>query len=442
VTEEFERTPPHDIAAEQSALGGVLLSKEALYDVAEIIQSRDFYRPAHQLVLEAALGLDARGEPVDSITVAHELTVAGNIGKVGGAPYLHTLIASVPTAANAGYYARIVLERARLRRLIEAGTRIVQLGYSGDGDVDDIVDRANAEMVTATAGLEKSGLRTASQIYWDVLKAIEEGKPPGLTTGIRDLDDVLTLGAGQLIVVAARTSVGKSVFGLNLGAHIAIDLGLPVYYWSGEMSQDELMTRLISAEAGVSYKALLDRQLDEAQLRRVLARSDAIENAPIEIDDTENVPQSHVRAALRRMQRAGTLPAAAIIDYLTLHRMPAAESRQYAVADLITGYKTTAREFGIPVVVLHQLNRNSEHRTDHVPVLSDLAHSGQIEADADKVILLHREDMYDRESPRAGEIDLIIAKHRNGPLMTVTAAFQGHLARIVDMAPDYYRQAA
>jgi replicative DNA helicase len=436
VTDEaFERTPPHDLGAEQAALGGMLLSADAIADVVETIAPRDCYRPAHQIVYEAILDLYGRGEPADPVSVADVLARRGELARVGGAPYLHTLIATVPTAANAGYYARIVRDRAILRRLVEAGTRIVQLGYSADGDaVEAITDRARGEVEDAIAAHDRTDLRTTEQITWDVLAALEEAEPRGISTGYLDLTAALTgLAPGEFIVIAARPGIGKSVLGMNIAAHVAIRLGLPVLYSSLEMGADELMMRLYSAEARVPLHSILSRSLDDKNLARIMDAQPKIADAPLIIDDTPTQSLSWIRSQLRKYGRTSP-PALLVVDYLGLIQAPKAESRQSAVAAISTDLKAIAREFQIPVVALHQLNRNPETRIDRKPMLADLRDSGQIEADADKVLLLHREDAYDRESPRAGEIDVIVAKQRQGPICTVTLAFQGHYARCMDMA--------
>ena len=254
---EFDRTPPHDVAAEQCVLGGMLLSKDAISDVMETIRAQDHYRPAHQLVHEAILELYGRGEPADAVTVAAELTKRGDIGWSAGAPYLHTLIASVPTAANAGYYARIVRERAILRRLVEVGTRIVQLGYSGDGDADELVDRAQAEVYGVTERRVSEDYLALSEIMPGALDEIEAigsrgGGMTGVPTGFADLDRSTNgLHPGQMIVIAARPGIGKSTLALDIARAAAVRHGMATVMFSLEMSRNEITMRLLSAEARV-----------------------------------------------------------------------------------------------------------------------------------------------------------------------------------------------
>ena len=438
--EDFERTPPHDIAAEQCVLGGMMLSKDAISDVLEVIKPADHYRPAHQIVHEIILDLYGKGEPADAVTVAAELTKRGDIGKVGGAPYLHTLIASVPTAANAGYYARIVRERAILRRLVEVGTRIVQLGYAGDGDADELVDRAQAEVYGVTERRVSDDFLPLSEIMPDALVEIEAigsrgGTMTGVPTGFADLDALTNgLHPGQMVVIAARPALGKSTMALDLARAASIKHGQASVIFSLEMSRNEITMRLLSAEARVALHSMRTGQMSEDDWTRLARRMSEVANAPMFIDDSPNMSMMEIRAKCRRLKQQHDLKLV-IIDYLQLMTSPKrVENRQQEVSELSRSLKLLAKELDVPVIAVAQLNRGPEQRTDKRPMLSDLRESGSIEQDADVVILLHREDAYERESPRAGEADFIVAKHRNGPTTTVTVAFQGHYSRFVDMA--------
>ena len=440
--EEFERTPPHDLAAEQCVLGGMLLSKDAISDVIEVIRPQDHYRPAHQVIHEVVLDLYGRGEPADAITVANELTRRGEIGRVGGAPYLHTLIASVPTAANAGYYARIVRERAILRRLVEAGTRIVQFGYAGDAEADDLVDRAQAEVYAITDHRVTEDYHSLADIMPGALDEIEaigsrDGGMTGVPTGFADLDALTNgLHPGQMVVIAARPAVGKSTLALDFARSAAIKAGLSTAFFSLEMGRNEITMRLLSAEAKVSLHTMRTGQMSDDDWTRLARRMSEVADAPLFIDDSPNMSMMEIRAKCRRLKQRHDLRLV-IIDYLQLMSSPKrVENRQQEVSEMSRSLKLLAKEIDVPVIALSQLNRGPEQRTDKKPLLSDLRESGSIEQDSDVVILLHREDLYERESPRAGEADLIVAKHRNGPTTTVTVAFQGHYSRFVDMAPS------
>ena len=778
--EDFERTPPHDIAAEQCVLGGMMLSKDAISDVLEVIKPADHYRPAHQIVHETILDLYGRGEPADAVTVAAELTKRGDIGKVGGAPYLHTLIASVPTAANAGYYARIVRERAILRRLVEVGTRIVQLGYAGDADADELVDLAQAEVYGVTERRVSDDFLPLSEIMPDALVEIEAigsrgGTLTGVPTGFADLDALTNgLHAGQMVVIAARPALGKalaldtplatpsgwttmgdvqigdellgadgrpvsvvaatevmtgrpcyevefsdgeiivadrqhqwltwtkaarqhdaeqagqrrecshrpavvtteqiaatlhsrttdprpnhaieicgalqlpdadlpmppyalgcwlgdghsagarmtvaepellmhieasglqvhpesswsshesvstrlrelgvlgnkhipmaylrasevqrrellagildtegtvgttgfvqlaianselaygvreliqslgyrcpivtkqlrgtseqssvwyqlsftttdtvfklsrkqithkerlrhnpqgtrwryitavrpvssvpvrcvqvdsadqlylagwsmipthnSTLALDLARAASIKHGLTSVIFSLEMSRNEITMRLLAAEARIALHSMRTGQMSDDDWTRLARRMSEVANAPLFIDDSPNMSMMEIRAKCRRLKQQHDLRLV-IVDYLQLMTSPKrVENRQQEVSELSRSLKLLAKELNVPVIAVAQLNRGPEQRTDKRPMLSDLRESGSIEQDSDVVILLHREDAYERESPRAGEADFIVAKHRNGPTTTVTVAFQGHYSRFVDMA--------
>jgi replicative DNA helicase len=439
--EDFERTPPHDLAAEQCVLGGMLMSKDAISDVMEVIRPADHYRPAHQLVHEAILELYGRGEPADPVTVSDLLAKRGELTRVGGGTYLHTLIASVPTAANAGYYARIVRERAILRRLVEVGTRIVQLGYAGDGDADELVDRAQAEIYGVTERRVTEDFLPLSEIMPGALDEIEAigsrgGVMTGVPTGFADLDALTNgLHAGQMVVIAARPAIGKSTLALDLARAAAVKHRMAAVLFSLEMSRNEITMRLLSAEARVPLHAMRTGQMGEEDWTRLARRMSEVVDAPLFIDDSPNMSMMEIRSKCRRLKQRHDLRMV-IVDYLQLMSSPRrVENRQQEVSEMSRSLKLLAKEIDVPVVAISQLNRGPEQRNDKRPLLSDLRESGSIEQDSDVVILLHREDAYERESPRAGEADLIVAKHRNGPTTTVTVAFQGHYSRFVDMAP-------
>ncbi|HEY2675190.1 MAG TPA: replicative DNA helicase [Rugosimonospora sp.] len=441
---QFDRSPPQDVAAEQCALGGMMLSKDAIADVIEILKPGDFYRPAHATIFDAILDLYGRGEPADAITVAAALADAGDLGRVGGAPYLHTLIASVPTAANAAYYARIVSERAVLRRLIEAGTRIVQLGYGsatgGGRDVDDLVDLAQQAVYDVTERRVSEDFAILSDLLQPTLDEIEAvgaqgGMMTGVPTGFTDLDRLLNgLHAGQLIIVAGRPGLGKSTAAMDFARTASVRHNYASAIFSLEMSKVEIVMRLLSAEARVPLHVLRSGQLSDDDWTKLARRMGEISEAPLFVDDTPSMNLMEIRAKARRLKQRHDLKLV-IVDYLQLMTSPKrTESRQQEVAELSRGLKLLAKEVECPVVAVSQLNRGPEQRTDKRPQLSDLRESGSIEQDADVVILLHRDDYYDKESPRAGEADFIVAKHRNGPTDTITVAAQLHLSRFVDMA--------
>jgi replicative DNA helicase len=390
--DEFERTPPHDLAAEQCVLGGMLLSKDAISDVLDIIKAQDHYRPAHQIVHEVILDLYGRGEPVDPVTVAAELTKRGDIGRMGGAPYLHTLIASVPTAANAGYYARIVRERAILRRLVEVGTRIVQLGYSGDGDADELVDRAEAEVYGVTDRRVSEDYLPLAEIMPGALDEIEAigsrgGSLTGVPTGFADLDALTNgLHPGQMVVIAARPAIGKSTLALDLARAAAVKAEQATVIFSLEMSRNEITMRLLSAEARVPLHAMRTGQLSDDDWTRLARRMSEVAGAPLFIDDSPNMSMMEIRAKCRRLKQRHDLRLV-IIDYLQLMSSPKrVENRQQEVSELSRSLKLLAKELNVPVIALSQLNRGPEQRTDKRPLLADLRESGCLTA-ATRILL-------------------------------------------------------
>jgi len=442
--EAGERMLPHDIPAEQCVLGGMLLSRDAIADVLEVLRPEDHYRPAHQIVHEVILGLYGRGEPADAITVSAELVKRGEISKMGGAPYLHTLIASVPSAASSGFYARIVRERAVLRRLVEVGMRITQMGYEGNDDATVLVDRAESDLYGVLDRRSGDDYQAMSSLVPEALVELEAmgkrgGGLIGVPTGFADLDELTSgLHPGQFVCVAGRPALGKSTLALDIGRCAAVKHDLATAVFSLEMSRTEITFRCLSAEARVPLRNLRTGQMSADDWVRLEKHVGDVISAPLFVDDSADLSMMSIRAKCRRLKQRHDLRLV-IVDYLQLlssaGRRP--ESRQVEVSDISRSLKLLAKELDVPVVAVSQLNRGPEQRADKWPMLSDLRESGSIEQDSDVVILLHREDAYDRDSPRAGEADFIVAKHRNGPTATVTVAFQGHYSRFVDMAPAF-----
>jgi replicative DNA helicase len=436
-----DRVPPHDLLAEQSAIGGMLLSKDAVADVVELVRGGDFYIPKHEIIFDAVLNLYSHGEPTDVIAVTDELTKTGELVRAGGAEYLHTLTGLVPTAANAGFYSSIVAEKAVLRRLVEAGTRIVQMGYASEGEVVDLVNNAQAEIYAVTGGVESEDfvpLTDAVQTAIDEIEAAEgrDGQMVGVPTGFSELDELTNgLHPGQLIILAARPALGKSTLGLDFARAAAIHHYMPAIIFSLEMGRSEIAMRLISAESSVGLQSMRKGKVHSEDWKTIAQTRGRINDAPLYIDDSPNMTLVEIRAKCRRLkQRVGLKMV--IIDYLQLMTSgKRVESRQQEVSEFSRALKLLAKELQVPVIAISQLNRGPEQRADKKPALSDLRESGSLEQDADMVILLHRESAYEADNPRAGEADLIIAKHRNGPTRTITVGFHGHFSRFVDLPP-------
>lgn len=434
------RTPPQDLDAETSVLGSMMLSKDAIADVVEHLRGEDFYKPAHETIYDVILDLYASGEPADAVTVSNALSKSGDLARIGGAAYLHTLIQSVPTSANAIFYAEIVRELALLRRLVTAGTRIVQMGYDAQGDTDDLINRAQSEIYQVTERRTTEDYVRLSEALQPTIEEIErsgshDGDTAGVPTGFYEFDELTNgLHPGQMIVIAARPGVGKSTLALDFARAAAIHHEQTTVIFSLEMGRIELTTRLLSAESGIPLQKLRQGKLDDERDWTTLANTmGKINDAPLFIDDSPNMALTEIRAKCRRLKQQHDLKMV-VIDYLQLMTSgKRVESRQQEVSEFSRSLKLLAKELEVPVIALSQLNRSAEQRNDKRPMVSDLRESGSIEQDADMVLLIHREDMYDKESPHAGEAIIMVAKHRNGPTGEIKVAFQGARSRFANM---------
>jgi len=433
------RVVPHNIEAEQSALGGMLLSQEAVADVLEVVSGSDFYAPKHELIFNAIIHLFGRGEPTDVIAVTDHLNKQGNLLKAGGADYLHSLSSFVPTAASAGYYAKIVSDKAILRRLINVGTRIAQSGYESQGEVEDLVNQAQSEVFAVVSQTAKDDYVGLSESIDFAIRDIElaqnrGGGLTGIPTGFTNLDTYTHgLHSGQLVIVAARPSVGKSTFALDIARNAAIRNNNATIFFSLEMGRSEIAMRMLSAESGIYLQSMRKGTLTEGDWAKLAAVRGKINDAPLYIDDSPNMSLVEIRAKCRRLAQQVQLQMV-VIDYIQLMSSgKKVESRQQEVSEFSRALKLLAKELNVPVVALSQLNRQPEQTKDKRPELSHLRESGSLEQDADVVVLLHREGLFEKDHPRAGEADLILAKQRNGPTGTVTVAFQGQYSRFVNM---------
>lgn len=430
-----DRIPPQDEAAEESVLGAMMLSKEAIADVvASKIRPSDFYFPKHETIYNAIMDLNGRGEPADIITVSGELQRLGLLSTIGGAEYLHTLVSGVPSTRNVSHYARIVWERSALRGLVEAGTRITQLGYADDGgDVDDIINAAQQELYRVTEKRNSEDYHRVSEIYDDIIAQIQQSERGpeygGVPTGFKDLDDLLRgLHPGQMIIVAARPAMGKSTLALDFCRSASIHHQRTSVIFSLEMSREEIIKRMLAAESEVELSRINSGKLFSEHWDAIVSKADAINAAPLFIDDSPNMSMPEIRAKCRRLKQQENL-SLVVVDYLQLMSSnKRVESRQQEVSEMSRSLKLLAKELEVPVVAVAQLNRGPEQRNDRVPMMSDLRESGSLEQDADVVLLLHRPDFYNPDN-RPGDADVIVAKHRNGATKTVPLMFQGHFAR-------------
>jgi replicative DNA helicase len=436
----YERVPPHNVEAEESVLGSMLLSRDAIAEVLELLHEDDFYRPAHRTVFRSVLDLYSHGQAVDPVTVAEELRRSGELADVGGAPFVHTLVSSVPTAANAGYYARIVKEAGILRRLIDTGTRIVQLGYETPQDTERAVDLAESWVYQVAQGRVTEDYQSLREVLTSTLEAIERlhndsREITGVATGFPELDRLTSgLQASNLIIVAARPAVGKSTLGLDVARNASVRSGVPTVVFSLEMSKTELVQRLMCAECSVDMQRLRTGRMEDSDWTRLTRSLGRLAEAPLFIDDSAAITMMELRAKCRRLKQRHGL-GLVVVDYLQLMQpSKRVESRQQEVSEISRALKLLAKELAVPVIAISQLSRQTEARSDKKPMLSDLRESGALEQDADMVMFIYREDLYDPESPRKGEADLIVAKHRNGPTDTVTVTFQGQYSRFAPMA--------
>lgn len=435
--------PPQDMAAEQSVLGAMLLSKNAIDPASDILEGRDFYRPAHEHIFDVICDLASRGEPADAITVAAELTRQGEIGKIGGAAYLHDLVQSTPIAANVDYYADIVREKAVLRRLVSVGQHIAQLGQAGQGEISELVDSAQAAVLDVDGSGAKEDYRLLFEVASEAIDELDRiesrtGDVDGIQSGFPDLDRLTTgFKAGQMIVVAARPGVGKSTLGLDIIRHASIRQGKTSAIFSLEMTASEIAMRLLSAEARVAINHMRGGTMSANEWTAISTAVHKVQSASIVIDDSPNMTMAQIRSKARRIQKQHGLDLI-VLDYLQLMTSgKRVESRQVEVSEFSRQIKLLAKELEIPIIAISQLNRGSEQRTDKTPQLSDLRESGSIEQDADIVMLLNRPDATGAgESERPGEADIIVAKNRSGPVNKVGVVFQGHYSRFAPAARD------
>jgi len=448
--DDFERMPPADLDAEQAVLGSMLLSRHVIDHMIAIVQPTAFYRPQHQTIFTTITDLygRSRAPKIDPITVGSELERLGELGKIGGTAYLHRLVAAVPSVANAEEYAGIVRDKAMLRAVIEAATRAAARAYAQQDTAGEILDDAMAEFQGAATGSAPIEVKLSVADRWGAfLDELEAGKDPNaLDTPWHDLNDIVELKPGQLITVGAATGGGKSLFGMNLAAHVAITRQRPVLVASMEMGGSELMARLASAEAGVNLDRLVRRQLENYDWAKVIKISDRMQSAETFIlDDSPNLTISKIKARLRWMASQNRPAAMVVADYLQLmtpEGSGGSKSRAQEVADISRGLKLMAMEFEIPVIALAQFNRGAVGRE---PVVSDFKDSSAIEQDSNVIVLMHRPPPPDSDEPeskrtkdRSGEIDLIVAKNRNGIAgRIIPIAFQGHYARLRSMDRDY-----
>ena len=438
-----ERIPPQNIEAEQAVLGAMLLSKEAIAHAAEKLKPEDFYRDAHRRVFEAMLELFRRDEAVDLVTVTEQLKKTDQLDKAGGIAFVTSLANTVPTASNIQYHTRIVLEKAQLRHLINASTEIAGRAYEDSEELDELMNDAAQKILAVTGRGSTFDITPISELVMDVFRKTEDRAKmknalTGLASGFVDLDK-LTSGfqPSDLILVAARPSMGKTAFTLNIASYVAVKLKKPVAFFSLEMSNVQLVQRMLCAEGGIDSQAMRAGEMDYDDWQRLITACDRLTKAPIYIDDTPGITVTELRSKARRIKAEHGL-SLVVIDYLQLmqgRNSRNSENRQQEISEISRSLKALARELEVPVIALSQLSRSVEARQIKRPMLSDLRESGSLEQDADIVMFLYREDYYDKETENANITEVIIAKHRNGPIDSIRLFFERRFTKFANLAP-------
>jgi replicative DNA helicase len=436
----YSREMPHDRHAEMATLGGMLLLKDAVEDVTDVLTGGEFYLPVHEKIFDAIVAVHGGAARADAVTVSAKL--GDDLRPVGGPAYLHTCMELVPTAASAGHYAEIVRAKWNRRRMIEFGMRSIQIGYeTDDDDVPEAIDRVQADAFALTARHAEDDEDEGSNldVVGELLEDIERPSEFGVMTGFRDFDELTGgLQPGQVIVVAARSGMGKSTWALDVHRKVSMADGEHSVLFSTEMGRKEILKRALSAEAKVSMMHMRPNCMSGDDWERLARDAARVGCAPLHIIAPPELTITQIRTRSRRLARRYPIKLITVDYTQQVGGSRRYDNRQQEVSEVSRGLKSLAKELNIPVIAVAQLNRGPESRADKRPHMSDLRESGSLEQDADVVVLPFRPDYYEPESPRAGEADLIIDKHRNGPKATITVAFQGHYSRFVDMYRESY----
>ncbi|WP_435627006.1 replicative DNA helicase [Candidatus Ferrigenium straubiae] len=446
------KLPPHSVEAEQSVLGGLLLEASALDKIADLMTDDDFYRHEHRLIYRQIVRLSEMAKPVDVITVAEALEIAGELDKVGGLPYLGSLAQNVPSAANIRRYGEIVRERSIMRKLVEVGTDISSSAYSPAGrDAAQLLDEAESKVFEiAEAGSRgKQGFMSMPPLLTQVVERIEtlygrdnQSDVTGTATGFTDLDRMTSgLQPGDLIIVAGRPSMGKTAFSINIAENVALDGKLPVAIFSMEMGASQLAMRMLGSVGKLNQHDLRTGRLQDDDWGRLTHALGRLNDAPVYIDESAALSALEVRARARRLHRQNNGLGLIVLDYLQLMSSPgnkASENRATEISEISRSLKSLAKELHVPVIALSQLNRSLEQRPNKRPVMSDLRESGAIEQDADLILFIYRDEVYNSDSPDKGKAEIIIGKQRNGPIGKVELAFRGEYTRFDNLASGGY----
>lgn len=435
------KVPPQNLEAEQSVLGSLLLDKDAIIKTADILTSDDFYRGDHAIIFQAMLKLFSQHRPIDVLTVTDILESQKKLQDIGGASYLTTLVNSVPSAAHLVHYADIVHQKAMLRRLISAASNITQMGYNETENIDILLDKAESELFSVSQKFSRQYFVPIKSILTETFDRIDDlhknkGKLRGVPTGFKDLDAILAgLQPSDLIIIAARPSIGKTSLALNIAQHVAVKEKIAVAIFSLEQSKEQLVDRLLCGEAGIDAWKLRTGNLSESDFPKIGYAMGMLSEAPLYIDDTPMLNVMEIRTKSRRLQAEHGL-GLVVVDYLQLMQGRSSGSdinRVQEISDISRGLKALARELDVPVIALSQLSRAVEHRPDKRPMLADLRESGSIEQDADVVAFIYRDDYYNQESEKKGIAEILVRKHRNGPIGQIELYFVAEQTRFRTM---------
>ncbi|HVC31184.1 MAG TPA: replicative DNA helicase [Steroidobacteraceae bacterium] len=451
VTAVDSSTPPHSFEAEQAVLGGLLLDTSAWDQVADAINEQDFYRPDHRLIFEAIAALAGAGKPCDVVTISEQLERTAKLEEVGGLAYLSSLARDTPTAANVRAYADIVRERSLLRQLIKAGTDIASAVFNNDGETArDLVDRAEQKVfeIAEKGARGRQGVVAVRSLLPQIIDQIDEwhANPDqlrGLPTGFTDFDKITGgLRPGDLVIVAGRPSMGKTTLAVNMAEYAAVHRGTKasVAIFSMEMPSEQVITRMLASLGGVPLGSLRSGRISDEDWVRITSATSQLSEAKIFVDETPALTPTELRARARRVKREHGLDLV-LVDYLQLMTVPGTkENRATEIGEISRGLKVLAKELAVPVIALSQLNRAVEQRENKKPVMSDLRESGSIEQDADMILLIYREEVYDKNTTRKGIAEIDLVKHRNGEIGTFVLTFQGQFTRFANYAPDAYAE--
>ncbi len=437
------RVPPQALEAEQAVLGAVLYDNQTINNILEVLRAEDFYKKSHTTLFETMIELNEKGDPIDVLTLTQALRKKAQLDFVGGVGYLSHLVDSVPLSGNAQFYARVVKEMSLRRQLITQVTDIANEAFQGKGDIDNFLDSVEQRIFKVSEAKSNRTFIKVGDLVKDSIKQVEKyyiSKEPitGVPSGFYDLDAITSGFQGSdLIIIAGRPSMGKTSFGLSVASHIGLESGLAVAVFSLEMSKEQIVMRLLCSEARVSSSKVRSGKLGESDFPRLVDAASKLSQADIFIDDTPSISVLEMRAKARRLHREKPLKLI-MVDYLQLMRGSSRnpERREQEISEISSSLKALAKELQVPVIALSQLNRAVENRHDKRPLMADLRESGAIEQDADVIAFIYRDEVYNPESPDKGIAEIIVSKHRNGPIGTVRLAFQGEYTTFDNLAPE------